>query len=830
MASKVVPITNLPQFGVVKDTPTVGLAPNVFTDVRNMRFRDMAAWKMKGEIALTADLNATMAAAPGSTTAGEIVFVTWWNNPNLVPSNHTYYVFIMEQINGGNVVGHRAFLYRANLSSNDAAQIVDITPTTFTRTISGTAYTDAGFTSGYTASGSYNGNWQATEFAGGFCLIINNGLDRPHHIMDTAGNTTIGSVPKFAGLPAWDSYNLETKILEATVRDNYGVAEPGTTGTDDVEGRNKRLFDLGQKLDFTTSTLFVTKQSPNETTTECTPIAAATNAGSNAPTGGVIDKDFVPGDLPATAATSANTNFQYAMYTDTETNTTNLIFNTNIISKDVVRVFLISRKPITNTCGVIRAFGNFLVAGNLKETTTDGTINEMPGVVRTSDVAVPGSVPQNWNPFAAGTNTADEFTLSDTSTVQDMVPLQGNLYIYTNTSIHSLRLTNSTVTPVAFSPVTSQYGCQTTDCVVEFDGKHLIVGSNDIYLFSGNPGNITSISDARIRDYFYTNLNTAKANLLFILRNQTNDEIWICYPKGSNTTCNEALIYNFRLNNWTIRDLPNVVSGVIAPVKGSGNNERPWATGIVSFDKLFPVFAQVTSAGTNSKGNIIAADIGYQHKTTAPTTALTNYVSYLEREGLSVTPEFYTEQFDSIALLTQGRGALRIISVSSNAPGSSKNVDFTAAASTSVKKGLLRISSNDSYNSIIGPQYKSDSRLNGRFINYRIDDADPSFNTNTAASTTALNGAITDAASTADITVDSTASFQTPLSGGTLTIYIDSEQITYTGLTATTFTGIVRARNSTSGATHLDNAVVYSVPYSWNLAGLQIEVQEGGTR
>ena len=58
MASKIVPITNLPQFGVIKDTPTVGLAPNVFTDVRNMRFRDMAAWKMKGEIALTADLNA----------------------------------------------------------------------------------------------------------------------------------------------------------------------------------------------------------------------------------------------------------------------------------------------------------------------------------------------------------------------------------------------------------------------------------------------------------------------------------------------------------------------------------------------------------------------------------------------------------------------------------------------------------------------------------------------------------------------------------------------------------------------------------------------------
>ena len=528
--------------------------------------------------------------------------------------------------------------------------------------------------------------------------------------MDTAGNTTIGSVPKFAGLPAWDSYNLETKILEATVADSFGVAEAATGDVEDrVTPRNIRLFDLGQKIDFTTSTLFVTKQSPNETTTECVPINPVQGTGGSAPTDppntGTIEKTFVPGNLPSDPS-CGSTNFQYGLYTDTETNTTNIIFNTEIESKDVVRVFLISRKPITNTCGVIRAFGNFLVAGNLKETTTDGTINEMPGVVRTSDVAVPGSVPQNWNPFAAGTNTADEFTLSDTSTVQDMIPLQGNLYIYTNTSIHNLRLTNSVVTPIAFSPVTSQYGCQTTDCVVEFDGKHLIVGSNDIYLFSGNPGNITSISDARIRDYFYTNLNTAKANLLFTLRNQANDEIWICYPKGSNTTCNEALIYNFRLNNWTIRDLPNVVSGVIAPVKGSGNNERPWATGIVSFDKLFPVFAQVTSAGSNSKGNIIAADIGYQHKTTAPTTALANYTSYLERESMSMTPEFYTEQFHSVALLAQGTGTLNIKTIPSNIPAAT--IDFSSPTTT----GTFAIAT----------AYKSDIRLNGRFLSYRIDD------------------------------------------------------------------------------------------------------------
>ena len=677
MASKVIPINDLTKFGVVKDTPTVGLAPNVFTDARNIRFRDMAAHKMKGDVAISPDLTIPM---PGGSTAGDIIFITWWNNPNLVPSKNTYYVFVAEQKIGGTVVGNRTFLYRASDSN-----INDITPTI---DLQGT-----GANKGFSESE----NWQSTEFAGGFCLIINNGIEAPHYIMDVTDNTDIAAVPNFAKLPGWESYNSAPKVLEATVKLAFG-----NTG---VTVDNPRLFDLGQKVDFTKNTLFVTKQTPNETTTECAPIAAGTNAGSNAPNGGVIATNFVPGDVPASPATSANTNFQYAIYTNTETDTTNIVFNTNIVENDVVRCFVVSRNPIFTRCGVIRSFGNFLVAGNLKESTTAGVIRSLPGVVRTSDVAVPGSVPQNWNPFAAGTNTADEFTLSDTATVQDLVQLQGNMYIYTNTSIHNLRLTNSTVTPVAFSPVTSQYGAQTTNGVIEFSGRHLVIGSNDIYIFTGNPGNITSIADARVRDYFYSNLNNAKANKLFVLRNQKEDEIWINYPKGTSTVCNEALIYNFRLNNWTLRDLNGVVSGVIAPVKGSGNNERPWTTSTVSFDKLFPVFAQVCTSGTSNSGSsILAADIGYTHR------VLDNsddpYTSHLERNTLSITPEFYTEQFSSIALLTQGTGTLNVKTISSNNPGAA--IDFANPTLT----GTFDVAAS----------YKSDARLNGRFMSYRIDD------------------------------------------------------------------------------------------------------------
>jgi hypothetical protein len=55
------------------------------------------------------------------------------------------------------------------------------------------------------------------------------------------------------------------------------------------------------------------------------------------------------------------------------------------------------------------------------------------------------------------------------------------------------------------------------------------------------------------------------------------------------------------------------------------------------------------------------------------------------------------------------------------------------------------------------------------------------------------------------ITVDSTAEF--PSAG---TIRVESEDICYTGKTATTFTGGTRGCNATTAATHADNATVYS--------------------
>ena len=79
----------------------------------------------------------------------------------------------------------------------------------------------------------------------------------------------------------------------------------------------------------------------------------------------------------------------------------------------------------------------------------------------------------------------------------------------------------------------------------------------------------------------------------------------------------------------------------------------------------------------------------------------------------------------------------------------------------------------------------------------------------TAPQTTTLNGAITDADATAGITLTSATGFPT---SGTSEIRIDTEDISYTGISASNvLTGVVREINGTTKATHANGATVTNI-------------------
>jgi len=471
MPNQVVPIEGLDTVGLIADVPAVSLPPNAFSDCNNVRFRNGNISKVKGDLHVFSHVHFG--------DQDVLKYVVWWPSPNLAAFNQGYYVLIVEQ-------GGRDFIYVLKVGelgteeepillapANIGRQSVNFTP---------------------------NGNWQHTFFQGGFALVINNGLDAPHYLLDPSDNTAAVNI-RTLELPGWNSYAADI---------------PGYSGTDGL------------------------------------------------------------------------------------------------------RV----------TAGVIRTYGDFLIAGNLVERQTDGTlIRGLPGTIRTSDIAAPGDVPQNWNPFATGVNTADEFVITSDGVVQDFVELQGNMYVYSNSSISVISRTNGGPAPFSVRPVTSAYGALTTDSVVEFDGRHLVIGSGDIYVFAGHPGSIQSLAQNKIRDYFYRDLAVDDIDQVFIIRYSQEDEIWICYPSQTATESrsDRALIWNYRTNVWTKRDINGAFAGTAGPVPGGGipsaeyefegtavlSETTPGQTHSVSVDNL----SAVTQTGT---GETYEETLSF---TTVPTAA-----------------------------------------------------------------------------------------------------------------------------------------------------------------------------------------------------------------
>ncbi len=487
--------------------------------------------------------------------------------------------------------------------------------------------------------------WSHTTFNGGFHFIINNSIDAPKYLSDPIGTDSI------ALLPNWDSYLSESKLIDMQW-DAFNADIPLNVTT----------------INFDTHYLLYTVKpvDPNE---------AVLNFKM---------ETLNPSGTPVTINNNGSST------ENTATPRARTATDTGALPGDTIQISILTRPSINVRCGVIRSYGNSLIAGDLTETAAENyasnaisvgdVIRKLPGVIRTSDVAAPGNMPTNWNPFRNGANTADEFTLSGTGAVTDMAELQGVMYVYTNHSIHSIQKTNNNEIPYVVSPVTESYGANCIGAVKEYDGRHIVVGSDDVYMFSGNPGNIQSIADLRVRHYLHGTSTTLNPDDIRIIRNRKYDELWF-YTPSSNANNNEVLIWNYRTNAWTKRAQTNIVCADVAPYSGNDNSSIPIITNAASV-----FYGDVPGNYTLKDGSTV-------------------YDSYVERERLALTPEFDTEELSSIALLMSGSQDL--------------NVELKGTARPQDETG---VTNGSSFTFSYATDYKVDTRIQGRFLNYKIGD------------------------------------------------------------------------------------------------------------
>lgn len=349
------------------------------------------------------------------------------------------------------------------------------------------------------------------------------------------------------------------------------------------------------------------------------------------------------------------------------------------------------------SAGVVRAFRDIIVAGNLSIRNTDtNAVTAAPGTIRTSNLATRGELP-TWDPNLAAANTADEFDLATNEEIVDMVEFQNDLYVYTRSSIHAITLTGSTSIPISARTLLTGRGALSNDCVKQWYGRHFVVGTEDIYTYGGGSA-VESVADDRIRDYFFDNLNSAQVDLVSVIHNTRQDEMWVCYPKGTATTVTEAIIWNYKNNTWTIRDLP----AGHAVTYGAVTNNFASPTSFV--EERHPIL-------TNSAdGLLLAGD-----RTNGFNGQAIN--AFLEKRGFDIAPDRsdIAKNLDQGIYIIRGTGSVEIAARATEAPG--RPVDFDSTRDKYVERR------NFSLDPDMG-DYELKQRSNGRYHNLRIRSND----------------------------------------------------------------------------------------------------------
>ena len=104
-----------------------------------------------------------------------------------------------------------------------------------------------------------------------------------------------------------------------------------------------------------------------------------------------------------------------------------------------------------------------------------------------------------------------------------------------------------------FDTITTQSSIMSAQCVIEYDGIFYWVGSDRFLMFNGV---VREVENNLNQNFFFDNLNYQYRQKVFATKVPRFGEIWWCFPKGTSTEPNHAVIYNIRENTWYDCALP----------------------------------------------------------------------------------------------------------------------------------------------------------------------------------------------------------------------------------------------------------------------------------
>jgi hypothetical protein len=377
----------------------------------------------------------------------------------------------------------------------------------------------------------------------------------------------------------------------------------------------------------------------------------------------------------------------------------------------------------TWSCAILRACSGALVALNVTKGAT-----AYPTMVKTSSIPTAGIVPASWDQTVPATLATENILAEMQGPITDGCPLGNDLIIYGFKEAWLMHADGSTAV-YDYNKLPFQKGAINANCSVEWDGKNVVFGPDDVWMHDGNSEK--SIIGGRNRDFLFGSLNLSKSNRCFVKINPRLNEIVFAYVSGDGLTsfnsgliggCNKQAVWNYVDDTWTFDDLPGVYSATEANLTTS----LTYTTVTATYDtiggsyqdqedgfKRTSVYVGEVSTTYGLSTSLYAFDLFGQGSTVSYSVDINaTKPRYLERDGVDL---------DQLNVDLKDYKLLRSIYPQARLGSGAANLMLAAGASDgfNVPAGVTAY---QPYNG--NDLYKCDFNIAGRFLSYRLSFSD----------------------------------------------------------------------------------------------------------
>jgi len=222
-------------------------------------------------------------------------------------------------------------------------------------------------------------------------------------------------------------------------------------------------------------------------------------------------------------------------------------------------------------------------------TNAEGTTNQDPLLIRFSDQGNP----RDWQ--LTDENTAGDLILSAGSKIIAAVETRQQILVFTDVSVHSLQFLGPPDT-FGVNIISENVTINGPLSAINVEETVFWMGQDEFYMYNGSVQRIP----CSVRDYVFSDFNSAQADKSFAASNSAFGEVWWFYPSLSSDENDSYVVYNYQENIWFYGTLPRT-----AWISRGANKE--------------PVAASVDN-------RLYFQESGDDDGSTAPSTAINSYI------------------------------------------------------------------------------------------------------------------------------------------------------------------------------------------------------------